>query len=158
MTRNKIITILFEIFGLFMIIQACSSCKKDFLNKGPLDKYSDNNVWKDSALITRFVDDIYSDMITVYDYPGYSNFINQGILPADLTDEAKSNFLGSSADLVNQGQYNASSNLFDVFWSSPSVFFKQNGVYENVRKCNLFISHLPDMPLSADTKSRLNGE
>src|SRR4029077_20970436 len=33
-----------------------------------------------------------------------------------------------------------------------------NGVYENVRKCNLFISHLPDMPLSADTKSRLNGE
>ena len=141
-----------------MILQACTSCQKDFLNKGPLDKYSDNNVWKDSALVTRFVDDIYSDMITVYDYPGYSNFINQGILPADLTDEAKSNFLGSIADLVNQGQYNASNNLFDAFWSSPSVFFKQNGVYENVRKCNLFFSHLPDMPLSADTKSRLNGE
>jgi hypothetical protein len=157
MIKTKI-NILFEIFGVFVIMLAGSSCQKNFLNKGPLDKYSDNNVWKDSAVITRFVDDIYSDMITVYDYPGNSNFINQGILPADLTDEAKSNFLGSTADLVNQGQYNASSNLFDAFWSSPSSFFKQNGVYENVRKCNLIFSHLADMPLSADTKSRLSGE
>lgn len=158
MLKNKTPNFLLKIFIACAIILIVSSCHKDFLNKGPLDKYSDNNVWKDSALINRFVDDIYSDMITVYDYPGYSNFINQGILPADFTDEAKSNFFGSIADLVNQGQYNASTNLFDNIWSTPSTFFKQNGVYENVRKCNLFFSHLADMPLSADTKSRLNGE
>jgi hypothetical protein len=134
------------------------SCQKDLLNKQPLDQYSDANVWKDSALITRYLDDIYSNMITPYDYVGYSSFINQGILPADLTDEAKSNFQGSEADLVNAGQYNAATGIFDVFWSSPSSYFRQNGVYENVRKCNLFISYLPTMPLSVPTKAQLDGE
>lgn len=135
------------------------SCKKDLLDKGPLDKYSDENVWKDPALIDRFVSDIYANLITVYDYVGSYNSINQGMLPADITDEGKSNYSGSNADLINQGQFNASSNMFGSFWSLPSSGgFHQNGVYENVRKCNTFLEHLAEMPLDAAKKKQLTGE
>jgi hypothetical protein len=148
----------FLLVGIVSVLISGVSCQKDFLNKGPLDKYSDNNVWVDSALITRFVDDIYSNIICMYDYAGFSSLINQLMIPADITDEAKSNYQQSIANQINQGQYNASTNLFDAFWSSPSSYFLQNGVYENVRKCNLFFSHLANMPLSPQTKSQLNGE
>jgi starch-binding outer membrane protein, SusD/RagB family len=142
-----------------VVVLMGGSCNKDFLNKGPLDQYSDENVWKDSSLITRFVADIYSNLITTYDYVGSYNSINQGIMPADITDEAQSNFSGSNADLINQGQYNASTNLFDAFWSLPgSGGFHQNGAYENIRKCNTFLSHLDDMPVSVQMKQQMTGE
>jgi hypothetical protein len=111
MTKYNTLTIILLSLALFFM----GSCKKDFLNKGPLDQYSDENVWKDPALINRFVADIYSNLITTYDYVGSYNSINQGMLPADITDEGKSNYSGSNADLINQGQYNASSNLFSSF-------------------------------------------
>ncbi|RBL89139.1 RagB/SusD family nutrient uptake outer membrane protein [Chitinophaga flava] len=144
---------------LAAVVLLGSSCKKDFLNKGPLDQYSEENVWKDSALVNRFVMDIYSNLITTYDYVGSYNSINQGFLPADITDEAQSNFPGGTADLINHGQYNAAANIFDAFWSLPSSGgFHQNGAYENIRKCNLFLSHLEDMPLSTKGKEQLTGE
>jgi hypothetical protein len=60
------------------------------------------------------------------------------------------------ASLVNLGQYTAASNIFDHFWSYPTN--TQTGVYENVRNCNLFLSHLADMPLAAATRRQLTGE
>lgn len=156
MIKNKSITG-FLVLGLVLLMGG--ACNKEFLNKGPLDQYSDENVWKDSALINRFVADIYSNLITTYDYAGSYNYINQGMLPADITDEAQSNFPGSNADLINRGQYNASTNLFDAFWSLPSSGgFHQNGAYENIRKCNTFLSRLDEMPLSGPMKQRLTGE
>lgn len=155
MTKYNTLTIILLSLALFFM----GSCKKDFLNKGPLDQYSDENVWKDPALINRFVADIYSNLITTYDYVGSYNSINQGMLPADITDEGKSNYSGSNADLINQGQYNASSNLFSSFWSLPSAGgFHQNGAYENIRKCNTFFAHLPDMPIDEAIKKQLSAE
>jgi hypothetical protein len=143
--------------GCIVLLLTASACQKNFLNKGPLAQYSDNNVWKDSALISRFVDGIYANIICTYDYPGNQyGYQNQGMLPADLTDEAKSNFQGSTPDLVNLGQYTPASNLFDGLWSNPTN--TQTGVYENVRNCNLFLSHLGDMPLAATTRHQLTGE
>jgi len=114
--------------GWVAVCVLAGSCQKNFLNKQPLDQYSDVNVWVDSALITRYVDDIYANLITVYDYAGYTSFITQGMIPADLTDEAKSNFPGSTADLVNLGQYDASSNIFELFFGpAPAVIFVRTG-------------------------------
>jgi tetratricopeptide (TPR) repeat protein len=143
--------------GWIVFLLAVSSCQKNFLNKAPLAQYSDENVWKDSALISRFVDGIYANIICVYDYPGNNyGYLNQGFLPADLTDEGKSNFQGIIANQINLGQYTSASNVFDHIWSYPDN--TQTGVYENVRNCNLFLSHLGDMPLAATTRRQLTGE
>ncbi len=143
--------------ALLVLAMTVSACQKNFLNKAPLAQYSDDNVWKDSSLISRFVDNIYGDIICTYDYAGNAGGTQgQNILPADMTDEAQCNSLGSTASLVNIGQYTAASNLFDHFWAYPSNI--STGVYDNVRNCNLFLSHMNGMPLSEEGKHQLKGE
>lgn len=147
MKKNLVYTLLVAAF-LF------TSCKKDFLDKVPLDQYSDANVWTDSSLVMRFVDNIYGNIHSIYDdvgnnYQPYAAISGSGFLPMDITDEGISNSLGGNPYLVNEGQYNVSTDIYENVWT---------GVYTNVRSCNLFISHLPTMPLSEPLKERLTGE
>ncbi len=121
-----------------------AGCQKDFLNKAPLDQYSDANVWTDSALVMRFVANIYGNIHCNYDDVG-----NGMPLQSDLTDEAMSNKSWLQPYLVNEGQYNPSTNIYDSRWT---------GTYANVRQCNVFLSHLASMPLSGQLKQRLTGE
>ncbi len=118
------------------------ACDKNMLNKSPLDKYSDANVWKDSALIYRFVDDIYSTIISEYDDESM-------MATMSMTDEGKVSRSYYPANNVNTGQYTAADNLFEETWDN---------VYKNVRKCNVFLSHMEDLPLSPATKVQLEGE
>lgn len=120
----------------------CSACNKDFLNKGPLDQYSDANVWTDSTLIMRYVDGIYGSIHSIYDDGG-------DWLPMDITDEGKSARSFSTCNQVNNGQYNSADNIYQSRWESN---------YANVRKCNQFIAHLEQLPLSEGLKKRLTGE
>jgi len=128
-----------------------TACQKHFLDNAPLTQYSDANVWQDSALITRFLDNIYGNMISNYDFIAYSGML------ASITDESKVNHTSSiyQDNLVNTGQYTAASNLFADYWAGQST---PTGVYVNVRNCNLFLSHLNTMPLSPATRARLAGE
>ncbi len=139
------------IISCIALIVLGSSCQKHFLDNAPLSQYSDENVWSDSALISRFVDNIYGNIISNYDFAG------SGML-ASLTDESKVNTAASyiPTNSVNLGQYTAASNLYDGYWSGPGN--NPSGVYTNVRNCNLFFAHLATMPLSASTKAQLAGE
>jgi hypothetical protein len=132
-----------------ILILAGSACQKNFLNKAPLSQYSDDNVWGDSALISRFVDGIYGNIISTYDYAG-----DYG-LPSSFTDETQIDPTFFVANQVNLGQYTAASNVFDAFWSSTGT---PSGVYNNVRNCNLFFAHLATMPLSLSTRQQLAAE
>lgn len=148
-------------FLLFGTLLAGTSCQKDFLNKGPLSQYSDNNVWTDSALVNRFVLGIYGNIICTYDWPGNNyGYLNQTMLPATITDEMTTGFLGSTPDQINMGQYNAASNIFDNIWTTNASTQPngQTGIYENVRNCNLFLAHLPTMPLSQPAKLLLTAQ
>ncbi|PSL46331.1 putative outer membrane starch-binding protein [Chitinophaga niastensis] len=118
------------------------ACNKDALNKGPLNLYSDNNVWKDSALISRVVLQAYSGIHCIYDDAG-------DWMPCDITDEAKTARSFLKCNLVNAGQYTASSGIYDGTWT---------GTYTNVRGCNTILSHLNDMPLSSSGKDQIKGE
>ena len=139
---------IYIIFPLIVLLTA-SACQKHFLDNAPLTQYSDDNVWQDSSLITRFVDNIYGNIISNYDFAG------NGLL-ASITDESKLNFpSGYTDDLVNTGQYTAASNIFDSYWAGSGA---PSGVYVNVRNCNLFLAHLSTMPLSTVTKTQLTGE
>jgi len=140
-----------------MIISAATmlfstACQKHFLDNAPLTQYSDANVWQDSALINRFVANIYSNIISNYDFIAYSGML------ASITDESKLNktYTGYTDNMVNTGQYTAASNVFDSYWDGSGG--NPTGVYVNVRNCNLFFAHLNTMPLSSATKARLAGE
>jgi len=141
------------IIGFALIMLAETACQKHLLDKAPLTQYSDANVWQDSSLITRFVDEIYGGIISPYDFAGSYG------MESSLTDETQIDFTFFTVSQVNQGQYTAASNVFDAFWSSnPNVYSTSTGVYQNVRNCNLFLAHLDGMPLSDATKQQLTGE
>ncbi|HEY9256614.1 RagB/SusD family nutrient uptake outer membrane protein [Chitinophaga sp.] len=118
------------------------SCNKDALNKGPLNLYSDNNVWTDSALISRAVLQTYSGIHSIYDDAG-------NWMPCDITDEAKSARSFLDCNKINSGQYSPSSGIYEDLWT--------NG-YANIRACNTVLSHLDDMPLSNGGKQQIKGE
>jgi hypothetical protein len=141
----------FDIIFPLVVLLTASACQKHFLDNAPLTQYSDANVWQDSSLITRFVDNIYGNIISNYDFIGFSGLL------ASITDESKLNNPASylTDNLVNTGQYTAASNIFDGFWAGSSI---PGGVYVNVRNCNLFLAHLNTMPLSPATKTQLTGE
>ena len=94
-----------------LVVLAGSSCQKHFLDNAPLTQYSDDNVWQDSSLISRFVDNLYGNIISNYD------FVGSGLL-ASITDESKVNRLSSGypTNQVNSGQYTSGSNLYDQYW------------------------------------------
>lgn len=66
-----------HILTALLILFTVVSCKKDFLNQAPKDKYSDESVWKDPALIQAFVNNIYMGIPH-----GFSN-----IMLSSLVDE-----------------------------------------------------------------------
>src|SRR5580692_10307150 len=93
----------FDIIFPLVILLTASACQKHFLDNAPLTQYSDANVWQDSSLITRFVDSIYGNIISNYDFVA-----NSGLL-ASITDESKVNHTSTifTDNLVNAGQYTA---------------------------------------------------
>lgn len=138
MMYKQFIRLLFSLWALVLF----SACNKDFLDKGPLDQYSDANVWTDSTLLMRYVDGIYGSIHSIYDDAG-------SWLPMDITDEGKAARSFLICNQINNGQYNSSDNIYQDRWQD---------VYANVRKCNQFMAHLEDMPLSEQLKQRLVGE
>ena len=135
-----------------ILLMLATGCQKHFLDNAPLSQYSDADVWRDSSLISRFVDNIYSNIISNYDF-----ISNSGLL-ASITYESKVNNSSTTYidNFINTGQYTAASNLFDGYWQGSS--YTPNGVYNNVRACNEFFAHLNTMPLSPATKAQLGGE
>ncbi|TAM98640.1 MAG: RagB/SusD family nutrient uptake outer membrane protein [Chitinophagaceae bacterium] len=144
----------YPVYIVLLIIVFFTSCEKGFLNKAPLDQYSDANVWADSALTMRFVDNIYGNIYSIYDdagnnYQPYAAIPGAGFLPMDITDEGIDRYLSGTPLQINEGQYNPSTGVYKDIWT---------GVYKNVRSCNLFLAHMNSMPLSNALKDRLAAE
>lgn len=134
-----------------LIISGVASCKKEFMNLQPSDKFSDEAVWKDPALIQLFVNNIYLGVPH-----GFSN-----IMMSSMVDETMYNAdFGSSnvtKSLVSPSDYS----IFDEnFWTAN----RQRGVnwsvvYKFVRAANLFFEKSQDAPFnSEEEKNRMKGE
>jgi hypothetical protein len=133
------------------VLVAAASCKKDFLNQQPLDKFSDEAVWKDPALIETFVNNIYGGIPH-----GFSN-----IMMSSMVDETMYNAdFGSSnvtKSLISPSDYG----IFDEgYWTGN----RQRGmnwsrVYKFVRSANLFFEKINAAPFDDPAmKNRLKGE
>lgn len=140
----------YYIILLFAVVGA-ASCKKDFLNQQPLDKFSDEAVWKDPALIQTFVNNIYHGIPH-----GFSN-----IMMSSMVDETTYNADFGSSNVTKSLVSPSDLSIFEEsFWTAN----RQRGmnwsrVYKFVRAANIFFEKIESAPFeSASEKDRMKGE
>jgi starch-binding outer membrane protein, SusD/RagB family len=141
------------IYFLFIvaIISAISSCKKDFMNLQPSDKFSDEAVWKDPALIQVFVNNIYLGIPH-----GFSN-----IMMSSIVDESMYNADFGTSNVTKSLLSPSDYGIFDeTYWTGN----RQRGmnwstVYKFIRAANLFFEKSVDAPFTSDEeRNRITGE
>lgn len=127
MKSNAIIKIVsgFSIFLLFYM----TGCKKDFLNLAPLDQVPAEEVWKDPALATAFVREIYNGL-------GQGGFEEQML--ASLSDEAVFTHTGRNINTVNEGSLSPT----NLGWVAGTYAYAS--MYQRIRACNMAIIRLSD--------------
>ncbi|WP_160717137.1 RagB/SusD family nutrient uptake outer membrane protein [Chitinophaga solisilvae] len=127
---------------LLLFITGISACQKGFLDNGPLDKLTDDIIWKDSSLVNLYLANIYAGITSEYDRAG-------GYLMMSLTDEAESNRPNQQSHLVNFALHNSGTGIFSDEWTSG---------YVSIRKCNQLLEQLQTAPFSAALTQRMKGE
>lgn len=127
--KNKI----FAIFQL-ALLSVTFSCE-DVLDRTPLDKISDSDVWQSESLMQGYVIDLYNRFpsFAFVDYFGYC-------------DEGT----GSS------GNSNAITNGTMSKGNVPSDL--QYWDYEYIRDINVFLERIPEAPIQEEVRNQLEGE
>lgn len=127
------------------------SCTDDFLDVEPLDRFAEETVWNDPALIETFVNNIY--------FGNPHGFSNQ--MMASITDESMYNAdFGSSnvtKSLVTPSDYYT----WDIGWTAQRYTgMIWHRVYRYIRSTNVFMEKIGDAPFEDDEelRSRLIGE
>jgi len=127
--KNKIFIIV-----LIALISGTYSCE-DVLNRPPLDKISDSDVWQDESLMKGYVIDLYSR------FPSFA-FIDHFY----YSDEGTGSSGNSNA--ITMGTMSKSNVPADVqYWD-----------YEYIRDINVFLENAQNAPISEDVKNQLLGE
>lgn len=128
------------------------SCNDDFLDVEPLDKFSDESVWKDLNLIEAFINDIYGNIPH-----GHSN-----IMLSSVTDESEYNGDFGSWDLT-KGNIDPSSmaTIFKTSHWTANRFRLMNWElsYKTIRATNVFFDNIDKNEFEdVDVQNRLKGE
>lgn len=103
------------------------SCSKDFLNQEPLDAIPSEQIWKDPALASAFVTEIYNGL-------GQGGFDEQML--ASLSDEAVFTHTGRNINTINEGSLSPT----NLGWVSGTYAYAS--MYQRIRACNLTIENL----------------
>ena len=133
------------------IIIGTVSCKKDFMNLQPLDKYSDEAVWKDPSLVQTFVNNIYLGIPH-----GFSN-----IMMSSLVDESMYNADFGTSNVTLSLITPSDLSIFEVgFWTANRQrLMNWTMVYKFVRSANLFFEKIDQVPFdNVSDKNRMKGE
>lgn len=132
--------------GLFLF-----GCNKSFLDKKPQDQYSDEEVWKDLALMETFVNSIY------YNIPhGFTE-----LMIASITDETILTYDGGSSNVTKSLITPSDYSVFEIgnFIGVHTYKMSWTWVYKQIRACNLFLQKAEEGDYSnAQLKNRLIGE
>lgn len=142
---NKKRSIIFAFF-VFLVGFYMTSCKKQtFLDKTVTTDLYEHTVFSDSVNAMDFLTALYIPMNISFDP---QRFGNSGL--ESCTDEAQigSGSLGSQAVLWNKGLISAANVTSDP-WDI---------CYQNIRRANLFLKHLPEAPFSFGQKWEVEGE
>jgi len=141
---------------LFQLILVCSllagttSCKKDFLEKTPLDKFSDAAVWGDPALTGTFVNNIYLGVPYPFTTLMLSSTVDESMAVWDWGSSNVTKSLMTPSDL----------SIFDnTFWTGSMRDQTWAKMYVHIRASNLFLEKIDAVPFDDKTKKdKLKGE
>lgn len=126
----------FIIIALFSFLLA-TGCKKDFLNSQPLDRYSDEDVFKDSTLTGLFLNNLYAGIPT--EFAGtMRDALSDQLYSSSNTSIYQNSFLPSSAPFSLTGAY--------------------NNAYVAIRRCNILIGSIDRVPASVKFKGQTRDE
>ncbi len=121
------------IIALAILAIISTSCTDEVLDKKPLDKFSELDVWNDGALSEGFVLNIYSDVV-------------KGLYVTQYTDDWTDDVICNDA---NSTQASTFENTADFGWFQ----------YSKIRKCNLAISKITESTsIDPNVKTRLVAE
>lgn len=123
-------TLYFIIFNLMLFV----SCKDDYLDKQPLNKVSDADVWKTPAMIEAYVTRLYVDFPFAAFAEAWSRY----------SDENTENSRNQNA--VTNGQMSRTNDPIS-YWD-----------YAYIRKMNVFLEKVAESALSPEAKKQLEGE
>lgn len=103
------------------LVMGCTACS-DILDKGPLDKFSENDVWESAELVQAFL------------YPSQNYATEQLIWNDKWTDNDVIQDDGSASN-VNKEQIDR---YYDAGWNPDG------NIYANIRKCNLTLQKMKE--------------
>ncbi len=142
-----------KLLVLLVSTAVLGSCKKDVLDIKPTDFVSDVAVFGDITLTSQFVTNIYGSMQSGFDRRDQGIGVNfdwslgMGML-AMATDEAEGP-TATTMNSVNNGDLNS-----EFVYGAEMWLFN----YSAIRKCNLLLSKIDEVPGDAALKNRLKAE
>ncbi len=129
-----------------------TACQKDFLDRKPLNAFSDAAVWKDYSLAEQFANNIYSGVISGFERGGYHL--------SGATDEGENTFPWPVTNDMNRGDLSYTNRdkmlRYGYFWTNPPTYWEH--CYSFIRRCNIFLENIGSVPGDATRKSALTGE
>lgn len=138
--RNKFIII--RNILLAVLLTGAAACNKDFLEKKPLDAYSDLDVWNDPALVQAFVNDMYNQL-----RHGYNE-----VMLSSMTDESR--FIHNYGTTQSVSGAMSPDDL-----GALNLFGEWNKYYTAIRNTNLFFEKIAGVPFKDEAvRVRLRGE
>ncbi|WP_295126332.1 RagB/SusD family nutrient uptake outer membrane protein [uncultured Chitinophaga sp.] len=138
--RNNLIKI--KHFLPFLLLIGMAACNKDFLEKKPLDAYSDLDVWNDPNLVQSFVNDMYNQM-----RHGYNE-----VMLSSMTDESR--FIHNYGTTQSVSGAMSPDDL-----GALNLFGEWNKHYSAIRNTNLFFEKIAAVPFKDEAlRTRLRGE
>src|ERR1700754_1790478 len=117
-----------------------TSCKKDFLNTKPQTEVPSEDTWKDGALASAFVNNIYT---------GLRNGGFEEQMLASLSDETVFTHPGRSINIINEGTLGPT----NTGWSDSTYVW--GAMYNKIRSCNVALQNLAPAPIDQALKGRL---
>ncbi|GAB3275196.1 RagB/SusD family nutrient uptake outer membrane protein [Larkinella harenae] len=123
---------------MLLILVTQSACDENFLERQPLDKISEADVWNDEKLIEAFVNTCYNVR--------HGFLVDYYMMP--LSDEAYRRGR-ETFHLVNRGEITPTNNVALDHWSN---------FYNIITNCNIFFQNIEQAPISETVKNRMIGE
>ncbi len=123
---------------LLAFLAGLGSCDGDFLERKPLDKISEADVWNDPTLIEAYVNTCYNIR--------HGFLVDYYMMP--LTDEAFRRGR-ETFHLINRGELSAVNNTALDHWSN---------YYTTITNCNIFFQKMAEATINDELKERLSGE
>jgi hypothetical protein len=124
-----------------------SSCSKNFLNRQPLDAYSNSSLWTDSSDAAAALNGVYAGQNTSWsdNASGWADGFLVNYMDC-ASDNAYSQFVWEGFQDYGDGLVTAADQNNDIFWGP---------LYTNIQKCNWFLENVGATPMGAVGKAQM---